>query len=463
MLQRLDDLSTRQGQLGTQLTRDLTSSVLVFQSLGSTLPALSINYFDSLSFDPLAASKPCIYIMPSMSHSALVCRSPAHRASHSGPAGWWEEVVGFGDHFGINLDRFRVLSASPLGAPYGTTSPLSIDPRNGRQYRAQFPLITPLDQARVHAYLLDHLGIRRVHAIVGASMGGMQVLQFAVHFPQRYDRIIAIATTAQTSPSTQALRGVQRAAVRTDPFFADGNYADAPAGSAGSVGPVAGMGVARMVGTICYRSREEFDARFDHRPIRHVDAVIDDASTSPPPPPAATSPPHLFEVEQYLRHQAATFTGRYDANCYLTLSACMDLMDIGGTHVTHPSQAELASGAPSAVAWSYEHACSAVPAEKQILLLPIASDALIPPAELERLARSERNTDNSHSRGDETSRTDRQSMHSHSITHSLFLSLSAPPAALSPPLPLPPPVSSAVRASWFTWSRSALSTVTTHS
>jgi homoserine O-acetyltransferase len=356
---------------------------LSLQSLGGVLPSLSINYFDSASFDPSALSKPVVYVMPSMSHSGLVTRSPAGRKAKQGVAGWWEEVVGFGSQFGVDLNKFRVVSSSPLGGPYGTTSPLSVNPLNGKPYRASFPLITPLDQARVHAFLLDHLGVKKVHAIVGASMGGMQVLQFAVHFPERYDRVIAICTTGQTSPSTQALRSVQRAAVRMDPHYANGDYADAPPPQ--NVGPRAGMGIARMFGTICYRSRAEFDARFSNRPLEQ-----------PVQTAAHTTPAYLFEVERYLHHQADTFTGRYDANCYLTLSQCMDLMDLASAApITSPSATSViaASASTSPVPpLSYEQACSFVPASKQLMLLPIASDALIPPAEMERLARSVEST-----------------------------------------------------------------------
>ena len=321
--------------------------------------------------------------MPSMSHSAFVTRSITERtAATKTKAGWWEDVVNESEQAGINLNKFRVISASPMGGPYGTTSPLSVNPLTGQQYRSSFPIITPLDQARVHAMLLDHLGIAKVHAIVGASMGGMQVLQFAVHYPARYDRVIAICTTGQTMPSTQALRSVQRAAVRMDPHFHDGNYADDATGQSG--GPIAGMGIARMFGTICYRSRAEFDARFSNRMLTHQQREQPSASTpssssSSSASSSSPSPSPLFEVEKYLFHQASTFTGRYDANCYLTLSQCMDLMDLA---TPTPQQ----SGTNQS-RLTYEQACQSIPASKQFLLLPIASDALIPAEEMERLGR----------------------------------------------------------------------------
>jgi len=179
---------------------------------------------------------------------------------------------------------------------------------------------------------------------------------------------------------------VQRAAVRSDPHYAGGDYADYS--SSGNAGPLHGMAIARMFGTICYRSREEFDLRFSHRP-KHAGVQAHQthpASASLTPVPALLPP--LFDVESYLRHAASTFTGRYDANCYLTLSQCMDLMDMGqpeqvsaaatGTAAKHAADEVLPSQ-------SLEQACSVIPHNAQFLLLPVASDALIPAGELERL------------------------------------------------------------------------------
>ena len=384
---------------------------------------LALTYFDSawtdLDGEVASRSKPVILVMPSMSHSALVCR-PEGSSSGDELRGWWDDVVGRGSSFGIDLSIFRVVCASPLGGPYGSVSPLSLDPsRGGLPYRAHFPLVTPLDQARLAAAMLDHLGVGRVHGVVGASMGGMGVLHFAREFPQRYERFAVICSTARTSPSTQALRSVQRAAVRADPDFSGGEYADLTPPH--NQGPLRGMAIARMFGTICYRSREEFDQRFSSKP--RIGGTIgagtdgDDACSSS----AAVPPSHLLEVESYLSHAASTFTGRYDANCYLTLSQAMDLMDIAqdietpATHPTHPHHAAAVthtnathhaapahSAAPHVTnhvhgatatgihaktrhlhGRSYEQACSEIPRSKQALLLPIASDALIPPAELD--------------------------------------------------------------------------------
>jgi homoserine O-acetyltransferase len=268
--------------------------------------------------------------------------------------GWWESVVGWGDQFGVDLGIFQVISASPLGGPFGTTSPLSENPTTGMHYGPDFPIITPLDQARVHAMLLRHLNIPSLHAVIGSSMGGMAALHFAVQFPEMYERVIAIATTPLTSPSTQALRSVQRSIVLIDPNYKDGWYEP-------DQGPKEGMGVARKMGTICYRSRDEFDNRFESR------ALSPSSGDNSPARHRKLLP--QFPVDEYLNHVGDVFGGRYDANCWLTMSLCMDLMDL----------AETFNGDMRA-------ACESIPSSKEIMLLPIAEDALILAKELDSLA-----------------------------------------------------------------------------
>jgi homoserine O-acetyltransferase/O-succinyltransferase len=151
---------------------------------------------------------------------------------------------------------------------------------------------------------LDDAGIRNVHTVIGGSMGGMQALEFAAQFPDRLDRLIAIACTAQTTPGTVALRRVQRQAILTDPAYQDGNYAR------GTI--LNGMKVARELGMMCYRSREEFDARFDWNPVG-----VEHFKSS------------TFEVEAYMEYQANKFARSYDPNCYLLLSKAMDLTNVG--------------------------------------------------------------------------------------------------------------------------------------
>jgi homoserine O-acetyltransferase len=161
-----------------------------------------------------------------------------------------------------------------------------------------------INQAACHSKLLDHLGIGKVHAVIGGSMGGMQAVEFAAQFPERLERLVAISCTAKTTPGTVAFRRVQRRAILSDPAYRDGNYAP------GTI--LEGMKVARELGMTCYRSREEFDSRFDWNP---------------------SGPTHFkdltFDVESYMDYQATKFSRHYDPNCYLLLSKAMDLTNVG--------------------------------------------------------------------------------------------------------------------------------------
>ena len=320
---------------------------------------------------------PTIFIFPSMSHSALVTR-PRHirHPSPSIPAppsaspspGWWEAVTGWGEAYGIDLTTFNVLSASALGAPFGTSSPLSPDPRtppgSPSPYRASFPLITPLDQARCHHTLLTHLtttpgllppGYRLslpLFAVIGSSMGGMAAIHFATSFPSAYQRVVLICTTPLTSPSTQALRSTQRAAVRMDPLYQSGRYTSPP---------IAGLRLARMMGTICYRSRMEFDARFSSQ----------------------VGEGGRFPVERYLDHVGWTFGGRYDANCYLLLSEAMDRMDVGQVMGDEKGGQ---GGGGGRMRVEMEEAVRRVNPTSEWMVLPVTEDALIPAEESDRWA-----------------------------------------------------------------------------
>jgi homoserine O-acetyltransferase len=167
--------------------------------------------------DPTLPASRTVYIVPSFSNSSHVVRN-----LNDPSPGWWEGMVGPGLY--IDTNRFRVISASNLGGPFGTTSPLSTDPSTGAQYRMGFPQITPADQARVHRMLLQHLGLSELHAMIGSSMGGMIALQFAALYPDYVRRLGVTACTAKTTPGTVARRRVQRRAIVADPNFAGGNY-----------------------------------------------------------------------------------------------------------------------------------------------------------------------------------------------------------------------------------------------
>lgn len=314
---------------------------------GTFLPedSIQIKYASFGTPGPNDPAKPVILLCPSMSNSVFAMDEAEPKAGTDGEKGWWRNVVGPGEQFGIDTNHFQVITGAPLGSPFGSTSPVTINPETDNKWGPNFPEITPQDQAHMQALLLESLGIYKVFAVIGGSMGGMQALQFAANFPEKYERIASIASTAHTSPGTVALRSVQRAAVMTDPDYMNGYY---PLGK----GPVKGMAIARMFGTICYRSHDEFDGRFNWYPTRDENGNT------------------IFEIERYLQHQARKFTSivNYDANCYLVNSKSMDLMDIGaGTS-------------------SYEEGVKRIPGDKQVLLLSYSSDRLTPPKDLERLS-----------------------------------------------------------------------------
>jgi len=255
--------------------------------------------------DPTLPDSRTVVVMPSFSNSS-------HAASNlQDPApGWWEGMVGPG--LAIDTNHFRVICGSNLGAPFGTTSPLTENPATGKPWGKDFPQITPADQARCQRRLHDHLGLGKVHAVVGSSLGGMVALQYASLYPDSVGRVVAIATTGKTTPGTVALRRVQRQAIVSDPDFAGGDYHER------GIWPSSGMKVAREMGMVCYRSREEFDQRFDWN---IETASIDDSL------PLSHQP--VFAVERYMQFKAQQFAYSYDPNCYLLQSRAMDLMDLG--------------------------------------------------------------------------------------------------------------------------------------
>ena len=215
--------------------------------------------------------------------------------------GWWEQLIGAGK--AIDTDKFYVVCPSILGSCYGTTGPASPHPDQDRPWGPDFPTISIRDMVTVHGLLLDALEIQQVHAVVGGSLGGMQSLQFGVQFPTRANQIISISATAQTRPYTAAIRHFGRQSIITDPAWKDGRYGDNP--------PLDGLRRAREVGTLFYRSRSEFNQRFDWGPLE--DPTVDGM---------------VFDVQKYLFHQGKKVVRHFDANSYLSLSMAMDLHDI---------------------------------------------------------------------------------------------------------------------------------------
>ena len=232
----------------------------------------------------------------------------AHAASsNADPSdGWWQRMVGPG--LAIDTDQYFVICVNSLGSCFGSTGPSSDDPATGKPYRLSFPDLSVEDVARAGYETVRSLGIERLSAVAGPSLGGMVVLAFVAQFPGATRRLISISGTPAASPFAIALRSIQREAITSDPDWRNGNYtADRP--------PRTGQRLARKLGTVTYRSAAEWQQRFGREPIR-PDMKRDDPFASE------------FAVQGYLEAQAARFVSAFDANCYLYLSRAMDRWDL---------------------------------------------------------------------------------------------------------------------------------------
>src|SRR5215471_6771009 len=228
----------------------------------------------------------------------------------TGKPGWWESMVGPGKP--IDTERYYVICPNVVGACMGTTGPASINPETGEVYGLEFPVITIRDMVRAQAMLLDRLGIETLFSVAGGSMGGMQVLQWAVSYPKRVFSALPLAAATRHSAQNIAFHEVGRQAVMADPEWRNGRYFES------GTRPHRGLAVARMGAHITYLSdaalHRKFGRKFQDRenPTFSFDAD--------------------FEVESYLRHQGIAFVERFDANSYLYLTRAMDYFDLAGDY-----------------------------------------------------------------------------------------------------------------------------------
>jgi homoserine O-acetyltransferase len=248
-----------------------------------------------------AAHDNAVLLFTGLSPSAHAASSPEDPRE-----GWWQRMVGPG--LAIDTDQLFVVCVNSLGSCFGSTGPASIDPATGRPYRLTFPDLSVEDIARAGHEVARSLGIQRVDTVMGPSLGGMVVLAYAALFPGAARRLVSISGTLAASPFAIALRSIQREAITGDPDWRHGNYtADRP--------PSTGMGLARKLGTVTYRSAAEWQQRFDRQPARP------DVQRSEPFAPE-------FAVQGYLQAQARRWVNAFDANCYLYLSRAMDRFDL---------------------------------------------------------------------------------------------------------------------------------------
>jgi len=224
--------------------------------------------------------------------------------------GWWEAAIGPNKAFDTN--KYFVICVNVIGGCKGSTGPSSINPKTGKPYATDFPIITIKDMVNVQKKLIDHLGIKRLLAVTGGSMGGMQVLQWAVSFPEATKLIIPIATATHQSAQNIAFHEAGRRAIIADPNWSKGNYY-------GKKQPSLGLAVARMIGHITYLSDYSMREKFGRR-LQNKDKPDFSFDTE-------------FQVESYLQYQGDKFVERFDANSYLYITKAIDYFDLteGGT------------------------------------------------------------------------------------------------------------------------------------
>jgi homoserine O-acetyltransferase/O-succinyltransferase len=228
----------------------------------------------------------------------------------TGKPGWWETMVGPGRP--IDTDRFFVVCANVIGGCMGTTGPASRNPATGRPYALDFPVVTVRDMVRAQAALLDRLGIESLFCVTGGSMGGMQVLQWAVSYPERVFAALPIAAAARHSAQNIAFHEVGRQAVMADPDWRRGRYLDE------GTRPSKGLAVARMGAHITYLSEMALHRKFGRNfQDRSAPTFSFDAD---------------FQIESYLRYQGLSFVERFDANSYLYVTRAMDYFDLAAEH-----------------------------------------------------------------------------------------------------------------------------------
>jgi homoserine O-acetyltransferase len=241
-----------------------------------------------------------ILIFSGLSPSAHVASSENDQS-----AGWWEDMIGSG--LPIDTDRFFVIAVNSLGSCFGSTGAASVNPETGQLYRLDFPVLTMEDIAESAHVVVQHLGIKVLHSVIGCSMGGMSGLAYCVRHPEVARSYVSISSCTRSLPFAISVRSLQREMIRRDPKWLQGKYDR-------SDPPVTGQRLARKLGMITYRSAKEWEQRFGRE--RATDQAV-------PGDPFKID----FSVESYLQNRAEQFSGAFDANCYLYLSRASDLFD----------------------------------------------------------------------------------------------------------------------------------------
>ena len=312
-----DPRGSSAGVVETQLL-DLPQPLVL--DCGSRLPSVHIAYETYGTLSPKCDNVILVcHALSGDAHAAGYTRAPTSEStrdgfraeerdgSKRGGLGWWDGMIGPGKAF--DTDRFFVVSSNLLGGCRGTTGPSSSNPATDRPYGSDFPVITVADMVRAQRAWLAELGIKRLAAVAGGSLGGMLALEWAVLYPDAVDAIIPIASTHALHAQGLAWNAIARNAITADPNWQGGHYYGTERA------PSAGMGVARMLGHITYLSAGALQTKFGRRLQDSTD--IQYQLTKPE-----------FEVESYLHHQAKTFVRRFDANTYLYMSRALSYFDL---------------------------------------------------------------------------------------------------------------------------------------
>jgi homoserine O-acetyltransferase len=260
-------------------------------------------------------------LSPEKDNAIFVCHAltgDAHVAGKHAPdsrkSGWWDGLVGPGK--ALDTTKYFVICANVLGGCQGTTGPSCIDPATGQPFGLRFPFITVGDIVEVHAALVRHLGIETLLAVIGGSLGGMQVLDWVARFPKMVRAAICLASSGKLAAQGIAFNAVGRRAITTDPEFRNGDYYGAEPSKYGDVGPRRGLALARMVAHITYLSEASIEKKFG-RDLQHSGSLAYDLQSETE-----------FKIESYLHYQGKRFIERFDANSYLLLTRAMDYFDL---------------------------------------------------------------------------------------------------------------------------------------
>jgi homoserine O-acetyltransferase len=271
---------------------------------GRSLAGFTVAY---MTYGTLNAQKSNVVLL---CHALSLDQFAASRHPLTGKPGWWDVLVGPGK--AIDTDRFFVICTNVIGSCMGSTGPADIDPATGEPFGLNFPLVTIRDMVRAQAMLLDALGIGEILCVIGGSMGGMQVLQWASSYPDRVVSAIPIATGARHSAQNIAFHEVGRQAIMADPDWMGGAY------QRHGTRPAKGLAVARMAAHITYLSEAALQRKFG-RTLQDRDAISFGFGPD-------------FRIESYLHHQGMTFVDRFDANSYLYITRAMDYFDLAADH-----------------------------------------------------------------------------------------------------------------------------------